>query len=277
MAEDFSPSDGCEIRTYYEDQDEASRLAKGAGLLEFVRMKEIIRRFLPAPPGVVLDVGGGPGRYACWLARCGYQVHLIDPVEKHVRQAREASEFQSGHKLASAKLGDARSLDHRDGSADAVLMMGPLYHLTRRDQRLTALREARRTLKPGGLLFAKAINRFASLLDGLVKGYIDDPSFVGILRRDLEDGQHRSRPDGLDHFTTAYLHRPEELEAEIRDAGFDQKGLFLVQGAGEFAKDLETRMSDPRKKALLLDLIRSVEQERDLIGASSHFVVVATR
>ena len=273
----FSFSDSCEILSYYEDQDEASRLTKGAGLLEFVRMKEIIRRFLPAPPGVVLDVGGGPGRYACWLALCGYQVHLIDPVEKHVRQAQEASESQPSHKLASAKLGDARSLDHRDGSADAVPMMGPLYHLTRRDQRLAALREARRTLKPGGLLFAKAINRFASLLDGLVNGYIDDPSFVNILCRDLEDGQHRGRPDGLDHFTTAYLHRPEELEAEIRDAGFDQKGLLLVQGAGEFAKDLETRMSDPRKRALLLDLIRSVEQERNLIGTSSHFVVVATR
>lgn len=127
------------------------------------------------------------------------------------------------------------------------------------------------------MLFAKAINRFASLLDGLIKGYIDDPRFVCILRRDLEDGQHRSRPDDLDHFTTAYLHRPEELEAEIRDAGFYQRGLYLVQGTGEFAKDLETRMSDPRKKALLLDLIRYVEQERDLIGASSHFVVVATR
>ena len=277
MNERFSPSDGSEILSYYEDQDEANRLAKGAGLLEFARMQEIIHRFLPAPPGVVLDVGGGPGRYSCWLARCGYQVHLIDPVEKHVRQTRDASESQPGHNLASATLGDARSLDHRNGSADAVLLMGPLYHLTTRDERLTALREAHRTLKPGGLLFAKAINRFASLLDGLVNGYIDDPTFVDVLRRDLVDGQHRSGPDGAEHFTTAYLHRPEQLESEIREAGFDQKGLYSVQGPGGFAKDLETRMSNPEKKALLLDLIRSVEQERNLIGASSHFLVVATR
>ena len=105
-------------------------------------------------------------------------------------QARAASGSQPGHNLASATLGDARSLNHSEGSADAVLLMGPLYHLTARDERLTALREAHQDVKAWGIaLFAKAINRFATLLDGLVKGYIDDLSFVSILLRDLEEGQ----------------------------------------------------------------------------------------
>ena len=277
MTECRSPSNGGEILSYYEGFDEANRLSKGAGILEFARMQEIINRFLPMPPGVILDVGGGPGKYSCWLARCGFQVHLIDPVEKHVNQAREESASQPDFALVSATLGDARSLNHRDGIADAVLLMGPLYHLTVQDQRLIALREARRVLRPGGLLFATAINRFASLIDGLFYGYIDEPSFVDVLHRDLEDGQHRDTEDGADHFTTAYLHRPEELEAEIRDAGFEQKGLYMVQGPGWLTADLETRMSDPEKKALLLNLIRSVEQEKSLLGMSSHFVIVATR
>ena len=55
------PSAGREILSYYEGIDEAERLGRGAGLLEFARMQELIGRFLPAPPGVVLDVGGGPG------------------------------------------------------------------------------------------------------------------------------------------------------------------------------------------------------------------------
>ena len=269
--------DGREILSYYEGIDEAGRLGRGAGLLEFARMQELIGRFLPAPPGMVLDVGGGPGRYACWLAGLGYVVHLIDPVEKHVMQAREASRAQPQHPLASAAVGDARSLNHADGSADAVLLMGPLYHLTDRNDRLSALREAHRVLKPGGLLVAKAINRFASLLDGLTKSYIDDPGFVPILRRDLEEGQHRGPSDAVEYFTTAFFHRPEELEAEVLEAGFEQVGAYAVQGPGAVATDLDGRMSDPVKRAQLLDLIRSVEEEPTLLGMSAHFVVAAMR
>ena len=163
------PETGSEMLSYYEGIDEAGRLVRGAGPLEFARMRELIGRFLPAPPGVVLDVGGGPGRYACWLAELGYEVHLIDPVAKHVEQAREASGAQPEHPLAGATVGDARSLDFGDGSADVVLLMGPLYHLTERDDRLAALREACRVLRPGGVVISKAINRFASLLERLVE------------------------------------------------------------------------------------------------------------
>lgn len=277
MAEWRTELDESDILTYYERFDEGNRLEGGSGLLEFARMRDLIQRFFRPPPGVVLDVGGGPGRYSFWLAANGYEVHLIDPVEKHVKQACEASEMQSFRPLASVTQGDARSLNHGDNSADAVLLMGPLYHLTAREQRLIALRQAHRVLKPGGLLVAKAINRFASLLNGLARGYIDDPTFVSILRRDLENGQHRSSPDALRYFTTAFFHRPEELESEVLEAGFDCRRLYSVQGPGQLAADLEGRMSNPVKRAQLLDFIRSVEQERSLMGVSTHFVVVATK
>ena len=270
-------SGGQEILSYYERIDEADRLARVGGQLELARMQELIRRFLPAPPGTVLDVGGGPGRYSCWLAEQGYDIHLVDPVEKHVKQARQASRSQPDHPLASETQGEARSLDHGDGSADAVLLMGPLYHLTDRNDRLSALCEAHRVLKPGGLLVAKAINRFASLLDGLIKSYIDDPNFIPIVRRDLEEGQHRGQSDAPKYFTTAFFHRPEELEAEVLEVGFDDLGLYAVQGPGLIAADLEGRMSDPAKRAQLLDLIRAVEQEPTLLGVSTHLVVVATK
>lgn len=92
-----------EVLSYYEGFDEESRLTRGGGLLEFARMQELILRFLPSPPSVVLDVGGGPGRYSCWLARNGYEVHHVDPVQKHVEQAREASARQPDHPLTSAQ------------------------------------------------------------------------------------------------------------------------------------------------------------------------------
>lgn len=267
-----------EVVDYYQGYDERSRLTNGSGLLEFLRLKEIIQRFIELPPGVVLDVGGGPGRYSCWVARLGYEVHHIDPVPKHVDEARSASTVQPDHPLASASLGDARSLDVPDDSADVVLLMGPLYHLPSRADRIQALREAYRVLKPGGQLIATAINRFASLIDGLVSGYIDDPVFIPILDGDLTDGRHlpeTSTPEG--YFMTAFLHLPEELESEIDEVGFRQETLISVQGPGEYATELDERLSDPLRREQLLGLVRRVEAERTLLGLASHFVVIAEK
>ena len=218
-----------------------------------------------------------PSPYSCWLARDGYETHLVDPVRKHLDQACKASAAQPDHPVASVREGDARSLKQDDESVDAVLLMGPLYHLTSREDRIKALRESHRVLKVGGQVFAKAINRFASLLDGLERGFIDDPSFTAILDRDLEEGQHRSAEGDEDYFTTAFFHRPEELETEVEDAGFAVKELVAVQGPGWLAKDLNERWSDGSKRAELLRLIRAVEGERTLLGVSQHFVVLGQK
>ena len=265
------------ILIYYEEFDERSRLSKGAGLLEFFRMQEIVQRFASPPPGVVLDVGGGPGRYSCWLARLGYEVHLVDPVPKHLKQAREASASQPSHPLSSVSEGDARRLDRADQSVDMLLLMGPLYHLPDRGERLAALRESRRVLKEGGVLIATAVNRFAFLIDGLMDGYIDEPAYVTMLRRNLSDGRYEPDQYSPKYFTTSFFHRPEELEDEIAEARLNQKGLFSVQGPGEYAEDLESRMSDPERRRQLLDLVRLVEEERTLLGMASHMVIVAEK
>ena len=124
-----------EIAAYYERGREKDRLRTGAGLLECQRTQNLLRRFLPVPPARVLDVGGGPGRYAAWLAREGYEVTLIDPVPLHVEQARVLA---SEHGFATLP-GDARHLNLADESFDAVILLGPLYHLIERTERVVAL------------------------------------------------------------------------------------------------------------------------------------------
>ena len=240
-------------------------------------MQEILLRFLPPPPKVVLDVGGGPGPYSCWLAREGYETHLVDPVSKHLEQARKASASQPAHPIASIREGDARALDQDNESVDFVLLMGPLYHLTSRDDRIRALRESHRVLKVGGLVLAKAVNRFASLLDGLRRGFIDDPSFIAILDRDLKEGQHRNAEGDESYFTTAFFHRPEELETEVKEVGFTSNELVAVQGPSWLAKNLNERWANASKRAELLRLIRAVECERTLLGVSQHVVVVGQK
>lgn len=118
-----------EILTHYAVTDEGERLIARARL-EGERTRELLRRFLPPAPADVLDIGGADGAYALPLARNGYRVHLIDPVARHVEAARANSEAQTDAPLAGVALGDARDLSGiADASVDAVLMLGPLYHL----------------------------------------------------------------------------------------------------------------------------------------------------
>jgi len=272
-------ADDRDIAAYYDRGEEERRLGDW-GRLEFLRTRELLARFLPAPPATVLDVGGAAGAYALPLAAEGYEVHLVDPVALHVEQARAASAAQSDAPLASAVVGDARELPVEDRSADVVLLLGPLYHLTDAAHRARALHEARRALRPGGLLAAAAITRFASTLDGVAQGFLLEPGFEAIVERDLADGQHRN-PDGHPGwFTTAYFHRPDELQREVAGAGFDVTALVAVEGAVGAAAEthaLDAWIDDPDKREILLRAIRRVEAEPSLLGASPHLLAVATR
>ena len=148
-----------EILSFYRQTQESQRLTNDVrGQIEFARTQEIITRYLPDPPAVVLDIGGGAGPYACWLAKAGYEVHLVDPVDLHIEQAKEASNQQPEHPIASVSLGDARELRFSSASADVVLLLGPLYHLIDKSERLLALREVYRVLRNGGIMVAAGIS-----------------------------------------------------------------------------------------------------------------------
>ena len=218
-----------EVLSYYERFAEESRLVEGPSRLELERTKEILGRVLPDPPARILDVGGAAGVYSVWLAEHGYEVHLVDASARLVDRARQVN-AKLKTPIASLSVGDARSLPQPDGFADAVLVMGPLYHLTTVTDREAALREAHRVLVVSGLLVVAAISRYASTLDGLARALDVDPAFVRMRDRDLQDGQHRNETDRLDYFTTSYFHRPEDLRRELESARFDDVRVLGVEG-----------------------------------------------
>jgi SAM-dependent methyltransferase len=225
----------------------------------------------------VLDVGGAAGVYARWLAGAGYTVHLIDPSPLHVQQAAAIAPGPGEGPIASVRPGDARRLPREDASADAVLLLGPLYHLTSDEDRNRAWREAGRVLRPGGIAVGAGISRFASFLDWLHRKARFTAELTAIAAEDLRSGQHRNATGDPQYFTTAYFHRPEELRAEPGAAGLEVLDLVAVEGPGAFVGDLDDWWDDPERRERVFTLLRSVEREPALLGVSPHLLVLARK
>jgi len=263
-------SERAEVVGHYESIREEDRLSSGLGQLELLRVQEVLRRYLPPPPVRVLDVGGGTGIHASWLAERGDRVHVIDLTPRHVEKVRS----ELGGLGVTAEEGDARTLKVADDSFDVVLIFGPMYHLTTLEDRQQALREAIRAVRPGGLIAVAAINRFASLFDGLARGFLFDSTFRKIVERDLAEGQHRN-PDNRPHwFTTAYFHDPEQLRGELERMDLDVVALVGVEGLAGWLGDLGEKWETDDGRESILYAARTIESTPSLLGLSAHLLAI---
>jgi SAM-dependent methyltransferase len=260
-----------QMHAHYARGREADRLAEGLGLVELERTKEIVLRALPPPPAVVADIGGGPGRYALWLADLGYRVEHRDLAPGHVEHLASMKP-----EAVSTRLGDARRLDLADASVDAVLLFGPLYHLPTAGERVTALAEAARVVRPGGPVFAAAITRWAPRLHGLVaeRLYEAYPAMTSVVDEVERSGTLMPLYEGA---FCGFTHRPAELEAEVREAGLDLLDVVGVEGVAFALDDLGSRLADPRARAVVFDSARALERVPELMGLSPHLLATARR
>ncbi|MFB7242685.1 class I SAM-dependent methyltransferase [Streptomyces populi] len=254
------------MRFYGETVNEDSRLRSSAdGRMELVRTQELLRRFLPPAPARVLDVGGGTGIHAEWLAKDGYDVTLVDPVPRHVERASA---------VCSATVGDARDLHEPDDSFDVVQLLGPLYHLPAPDDRRRALAEARRVVKPGGLVAAAAINRYASLFEHVTYAHLHTERIRDSVSKILETSIY----DGVRGFTLSYFHRAEELVAELVASGLTNVQVFGIEGpAWSLVKAAEQQPGEGPTDELIasaLEAARMAEPYPELLAASSHLLAV---
>ncbi len=176
-------------------------------------------------------------------------------------------------RLASLRVGDARNLEYADETADAVLLFGPLYHLTERADRMRALAEARRVLRPDGVLFADAISRYASTIYGLRQGFMWDEDYLQMITEELTTGQHR-KPENWNVLTTAFFHHPNELRAELEEAGMVHEETVGIQGPGWIVPEFEESLKQEKRRAVILKIARLLEKEPVL---SPHMVAIARR
>lgn len=263
------------IDRFYSDSSEDTRLQTGLGPLEFQRNKALILKYLPKKKSIILDVGGGPGLYAAWLSELGHSVQLFDPVAKHIVQAGKRAALLK--KRFKAILGEAQHLDFPDHTADVVILHGPLYHLQCKEERLRAIREAKRTLRQGGYLLGFAINHSASTIACLLNGLIHDKAFFNMCREELSTGHHHPPAGWPGILPKAYVHRPDELREEFEEAGLEYVSLHAVEGCVWLDRDYFRSRAVPGKSKTLDALLKLTEQDLSLLAFSPHMMIAARK
>lgn len=263
------------ITEFYTDHAEDSRLQIGLGPLEFERNKLLMGRHLQTQGLVIADVGGGTGHYAAWLSDLGHRVTLIDPVPKHIEQAKRKAKRVANP--FNCLLGEARNLPFDTASMDAVVLHGPLYHLQQQKDRLLALKEAYRVLKPGGAVLGFAITHAASAVAALHSSMIHQPQVFSMCRSELLTGQHEPLEGVPGMLPRAYFHRPGLLVEEFEAAGFATTGLYAVEGLAWMDGQFFQSWADSAKRARLLELVGLTETDRELLCFSPHIMIAGKK
>lgn len=217
------------IRVLYDGDPEREWQRMARHRTEFAVTFRALEEHLPSPPARILDCGGGPGRYAIALAQRGYEVTLFDLSPELLRSARHRAE-EAGVRLAGFEQGTATDLSRfAEAAFDAVLLMGPLYHLLDEEERRAAVTEAYRVVKPGGPVFAAFIARYAGHRDAAAY-YPEQAAESPELYRRLADTGVLSPPeDGSVRFV-AYFAHPNEVGPLCREAGLDVVTVLGVEG-----------------------------------------------
>ena len=257
------------VQAYYDQNAEAEWSRADRHRTEFAVALRVIRRHLPPPPASVLDIGSGPGRYAIALAHQGYRMTLCDlsPACLALAQKKARSAGVALDDVICANAVDLSMI--RSARFDGALLMGPLYHLLTEEARRSAIKEARRVLKPHGVLFATFITRFAVFRDAAKndpESVIKDPGETEHL---LATGVN-SREGA---FTDAHFAHPDEIAPAMESAGMRTLGLIGLEGvvAGH-----EERVSELSGLAweYWVDLNYRMGQEPSLRGAADHLMYV---
>ena len=261
------------IEHYYDEntQREWERLERHR--MEFAVTLRALYDYLPAPPATVLDIGGGPGRYAIELTRQGYTVTLLDLAAANLAFARERA-GEVGVTLDSTLQGDATALPPLPYEPyDAVLLLGPLYHLRTEAARQAAVAEAWRVLRPGGVLAAAFICRFAPLRYAAQMQPAWSVERADELEEIITNGLNWP---GTGYFIDAYFAHPTEVCPLMEAGGFEALNLIGCEGVVARIEEGVNGLSGPAWAAWV-ELCYRLGQDPSLHGAAEHLLYIGKK
>lgn len=261
------------VENYYNDDPESewNRLARHRTEMDITL--RALAEFLPPAPARLIDIGGGPGRYAIRLSQMGYSVTLLDLAEGNLKVARAQAEA-AGVQLEEVAQANALDLSaYADDSFDAALLMGPLYHLLEAEERLNAVREVVRVVKPGGRVFASFINRHGVFRDATVNGMAWVVSDLAYAWRMMETGRH----DNGDGFTRAYFAHPAEIAPLMLAGGLQMVMMLACEGVVVDGMEEKVNQLGEADWKAWQDLNYAMAKDPTALGAACHILHIGQK
>lgn len=266
------------VQDYYQSYPEWDRLEQFPdGRLEFEVNKSWIQRYLPPPGARVLDLGGGPGRYSIWLAGLGYRVTLADLSPDLLEIAREKAR-EAEVELDSFVQTNAIDLKElADDSFDAVLSMGPMYHLLDEGDRHSSASQLHRVARSGAPVCVSFLNRLP-----VVRGMLGEipplPAAIEpLLTRWLDTGVFVAPVRGF--FTDSYYTHPNEVKPLLEAAGFQSLELIgsetVLAGSEALLDSLDEKQ--PHLSGWVMERLIEVAREPSVVGAAWHLLYIGRK
>ena len=266
------------VKSYYSIFDEWGRLDAPQGKLEFDLTMPIIINHLP-PQAELLDLGGGPGRYTIELAKHGYDVHLADLSRTLLDEAEKRISEYGVKNVKSVRQVNAMDLSiYGDCSFDAVLLLGPLYHLTAKNERASCIKEVRRVLKPGGIVFASFIPYLSGAIGIAARMFLTpDQVSAETLRTVFGCGIFNNKTDR--GFQEAFFPTSGEVVALFAEHGFSKILLRSVRGWGDRIEEqiYNLKNESPQMYATVIDIINQTACNTSIVEMCSHAIYVGKR
>ncbi len=252
------------LKDFYAGYDEDNRLRSRHGMVEFLTTVKYVEKYLK--PGMrIMEIGAATGRYSHHFARQGYRVDAVELMESNIEVFRQNTQADEQITVTQGNAVDLSAFGSE--TYDVTLLLGPMYHLFTREDKLKALGEAIRVTKKGGTVFVAYCGNDSTILQFcFLRGMLKDPHYRSMI--DLDTFKAGSDPAELFE-----LHRKEEID-ELR-SNFDVTQLHFVAADG-FANYMRQNLAemDEELYELYLRYHLATCERQDMVGYSNHLLDV---
>ena len=250
------------LTQYYGSYDEDNRLCSRYGMVEYLTTLRYIEKYLR--PGMrILEIGAATGRYSHHLAQQGYQVDAIELVEHNIDKFKENTQPGENVTITQGNAKDLSSFD--DDTYDITLLLGPMYHLFKEEEKLQALSEAIRVTKKGGIVFVAYCGNDATILQFcLLRGMLNDEHYKSL----IDPVTFKAHSDPAELFE---LHRKEEVDALRSHFNVTPLHYVATDGYAHYMRSALNEM-DEQLYELYLRYHFATCERADMVGYSNHML-----